>query len=628
MYICRMKTKKYILLIIIALSSCLGIAQVNFTLQGPTTVAQGANFTITFSLQADGGGSNFAPPAFNNFSVLSGPNTSTQTSIQMSGNGVIKNTVSSYSYILRANSTGDFTIGAASITVDGKTYKSNTLPLKVTAGQPQQGGQNTTTQGGQPNTSQQQEGQTVSTDSKDIYIKTFISQRNPYQGEQVVVTYKFYTRVGVTSMQPRTGSTYAGFWMQDLNDPNQKLQQRDEVVNGVRYITAEIKKVALFPVKSGELTIEPLILDVIAQYTKARQGTTGDPFFDQFFNGMFQTVDNVKLVIKSEASKINVKPYPETGKPTSFKGATGSYTFQPEVSTTNIKTNEALTLKFTIAGNGNIELVELPEIKFPVDFEVYDPKITHNVKKNASGVSGWKSFEYLIIPRAAGNFTIPAVPFSYFDPAQGKYITHTSPAYTIHVEKGDGSAHDVSYTSIHQEDIKYIGSDVRYMKMPPYTFQKIDYSFYKTWIFWGSIIVFFMLFFVTTIAMAKARKQRRNETLMRNRKATKVARKRLKKGYGFMKNNQPNEFFEENTNALWGYLSDKFSIPRATLSRETASERLSEKGVNEETIKEIVSIIDDCEFARYAPASNKHDNMESIYHNSINIISKIEQNLR
>jgi len=620
----------------VVLLPILGMAQVNFSLQGPATVAQGANFTIAFTLQADGGGSSFAPPAFNNFSVLSGPNSSTQTSIQMSGSGVVKTTVSSYSYTLRANSTGDFTIGAASIAVGGKTYKSNTLTIKVVAGQQQQqGGQNTAaqggqtaTQGGQQGTAQQQQGQTVSTDSKDIFIRTFVSQRNPYQGEQVIVTYKFYTRVGVSSIQPRTGSTYPGFWMQDLNDPNQKFQQQSETVNGVRYTTAEIRKVALFPVRSGELTIEPLILDVVAQYTKSRQGATGDPFFDQFFNSMFQTVDNVKLVIHSEAAKINVKPYPEAGKPTAFKGATGNYTFQPEVSTTKIKTNEAMTLKFTIAGSGNIELVELPDIKFPVDFEVYDPKISHNVKRNASGVSGWKSFEYLIIPRAAGNFTIPAVPFSFFDPAQGKYVTLTSPAYTINVEKGDGSAHDISYTNVFQEDIKYIGSDIRYVKMPPYTLQKAGYSFYKSWIFPTGAITFFIIFLVTTIAMMKDRKQRRNEMLMRNRKATKVARKRLKKGYVFMKNNQPDPFFEENTNALWGYLSDKFSIPRATLSRETASERLSEKGVSEEYIKEILGIIDAGEFARYAPAQDKHDNMETIYRDSISIISKIEQDLR
>ena len=624
-----MKIRTHILLIIIMLFPIFGMAQVNFSLQGPATVAQGANFTIAFTLQADGSGSSFAPPAFNNFSVLAGPNTSTQTSIQMSGSGVVKTTVTSYSYTLRANSTGDFTIGAASIAVGGKTYKSNTLTIKVVAGQPQQGGQNTTTQGGQQGTAQQQQvGQTVSTDSKDIFIKTSVSQRNPYQGEQVIVTYKFYTRVGVADIRPRTGSTYPGFWMQDLKDPNQKNPQQTEMVNGVRYTTVEIKKVALFPVRAGELTVEPLILDVVAQYTKSRQGATGDPFFDQFFNSMFQTVDNVKLVIQSEPFKLNVKPYPEAGKPASFKSATGNYTFQPEVSATKIKTNEALTLKFTIAGSGNIELVELPDIKFPVDFEVYDPKISHNVKRNASGVSGWKSFEYLIIPRAAGNFTIPAVPFSYFDPAQGKYVTLTSPAYTIGVTKGDGSAHDISYTTIHQEDIKYIGSDVRYMKMPPYTLQKAGYSLYKNWTFPVSAITLFMLFLVTTIAMMKARKQRRNELLMRNRKATKVARKRLKKGYVFMKNDQPNPFFEENTNALWGYLSDKFSIPRATLSRETASEHLSEKGVSEEYIKEILGIIDACEFARYAPAQDKHDNMETIYRDSIGIISKIEQDLR
>lgn len=620
-----MKIKSFFITFAMALIPFLGISQVDFTLQGPSVVQQGTSFQIQYVLQSEGDYKNFTPPNFQGFMILSGPNTSQQTSIQMVGTKVTKSIVSSYSYTLRANDAGDFTIGAASISVGGKVYKSNTLPVKVTMGSaPAQSG---TQQSGSQQSGQQGTSHTVNPDSKDIFVRAYPTKRNPYQGEQIIVTYKLFTKVGISSIRPRTGSTYPGFWMQDLLDPNQKTVQREEVIDGARYITAEIKKVALFPVRAGEITIDPLILDVTAQYTKARQGRTGDPFFDQFFNGMFQSVDNVELVVQSEAVKLNVKPYPTAGKPVSFNGATGNYTFSPEISATEAKTNEAITLKFTIAGNGNIEMTDLPKIDFPVDFEVYDPKINQNVKKAASGVSGWKSFEYLIIPRAAGTFTIPAVPFSFFDPAKGTYTTLTSPAYTIRVEKGEGSAHDISYTAIHQQDIRYIGSDIRHLKLPPYSFTKIGSVVFGSCYFWAIAILLVAGFFVVIIATAKMRKQRRNVALMRNRKATKVARNRLKKGYVYLKNNQPDQFFEENTNALWGYLSDKFTIPRSELSKETVSERLSEKGISEDYIKEIVDIIDAGEFARYAPGNKQHD-MEKIYRDSINIISKIEQNLR
>lgn len=599
----------------------LGIAQVDFTLQGPSAVTQGASFSVSFALQAESSGKNFTAPDFKGFTVLSGPNPSTQTSIQMINGSITKSIVSSYNYTLRGNDVGSFTIGAAAITVDGKVYKTNTLPIKVTAGSSSQGS------GQQGGSQQGTTTHTVNPDSKDIFVRAYPSKRNPYQGEQVIVTYKLFTKVGISSIRPKTGSTYPGFWMQDLVDPNQRTVQREEVIDGVRHITAEIKKVALFPVRAGEVTVAPLILDVTAQYTKARQGGTGDPFFDQFFNGMFQSVDNVELTVQSETIKLNVKPYPENHKPATFKGATGNYTFTPELSSTNAKTNEAITLKFTVAGNGNIEMVELPEIKFPVDFEVYDPKINQNVKKNASGISGWKSFEYLIIPRAAGTFTIPAVPFSYFDPVQGIYKTSTSPEYTINVEKGDGASADISYTAVHQQDIRYIGSDVRHLKLPPYSFHVIGKTFFGSWLFWTLPVLLIIGFFILIIATAKMRKQRRNVALMRNKKATKVARNRLKKGYTYLKNNQPDAFFEENTNALWGYLSDKFTIPRAELSRDTVYERLSVKGISDEYIKEIVDIIDAGEFARYAPGNKQHD-MENIYRSSIDIISKIEQNLR
>lgn len=612
-----MNIRRYILLIICFLISFPLFTQVEFKASAPSVVTVGNQFSVTFSLNADG--SNFAGPSFQGFQILGGPNPSSSTSVQFINGKMSKSVNMTYTYYLQAPSKGDFEIQPATVTVNGKTYKSNSLSIKVEQGsQAQSSGQSSQSGTGGNSSGQVQSG------GKDIFIKTYVSNRNPYQGQQTVVTYKLFTKVGISSLQPKGTSTYQGFWMQDLQDPSRQLQQREEVVDGVRYITAELKKIALFPVRSGEITIEPLEYDVIAQYRVQRQ-SSGDPFFDSFFN--MGSVQNREVNIKSDAIKMNVKPLPEAKKPETFNGVVGEYTFKSDIDKKQLKTNDAITLKYTVSGSGNVELVELPTINFPPDFEVYPPKISHNVKSSNNAVSGWKTFEYLIIPRSAGNFTIPEMKFSFFNPATQSYVTLTAPPYDIEVEKGNESDQNISYSAVRQEDVKYIGNDVRHIKIPPFKLQKQGHHLFGTLPFYAVLVGGLLIFILILLFTSKTRKKHGNIALMRNKKATKIARSRLKKGLTYLKANQPDAFFEENSQALWGYLSDKFTIQRSELSKETVEEVLKEKSVNEEYIQEIVGILDDCEFARYAPGDKQHD-MEKIYNDSLNIISKIEQNLR
>jgi len=294
---------------------------------------------------------------------------------------------------------------------------------------------------------------------------------------------------------------------------------------------------------------------------------------------------------------------------------------------TNVKTNEAINLKYTVWGQGNIKLIEVLNITFPPDFEVYDPKITSNINKSTEGVSGVKTFEYLLIPRNPGNFKIKPIKFCYFDPSQGKYVTTQTAEYVINVERGEGSSDGTVYNGTTKEDIQYINQDIRYIKIPPFLLKKNNtYLFYsaKYFIILGVIL---LLFIISLIVWNYTKKRRSDVVMVRTRQATKVARKRLKTALNFMKSQNEKAFFNEVSHALWGYLSDKFHIPRSDLSMDSVKDALLSKEVNEDIIDEFLSVLNNCEFARFAPG-DKAQNMSNIYKQALDVISKTESELK
>jgi hypothetical protein len=411
---------------------------------------------------------------------------------------------------------------------------------------------------------------------------------------------------------------------------NDKLQQTTQVINGEQYVVADIRKIALFSLKSGRLVIDPLELECVAQVRKQTRTRTGDPFFDDFFNDSFfnNNIANVEKNLKSNPLVINVQPLPETGKPVDFSGAVGNFTFHSEIDKTRLKTNETVTLKCSISGQGNIQLIDKLNINFPPDFETYDPKVTSDVQTTAAGVSGTQTFEYLLIPRKPGKFTIKPVTFTYFDVSKKRYISVSSPAYNLDIEKGSGDASTmVTYSGANKEDIQYIGSDIRHIKDKHFALSPLGYRFFASTGFLLLLIIPLLLFIIFLILWRRMAARRSDIQLMKNLKATKIARKRLAKAEQFQKTGNQESFYVEISQALWGYLSDKFSIPLSDLSIDSVQDALERKNVNEQIINQFIDTLHNTDFARFAPGE-KTVNMERTYNQALEIISKIERELR
>jgi hypothetical protein len=375
--------------------------------------------------------------------------------------------------------------------------------------------------------------------------------------------------------------------------------------------------------------INPYELDCIAQYKRQSRSKTGDPFFDDFFNNSFfnESYANVEKSLKSNSVVVNVKPLPTAERPVDFSGAVGTFTFSTEVDKTHVKTNDAINLKCTVSGKGNIQLIDKLNISFPPDFETYDPKITSNVSTSGVGSSGSQTFEYLILPRKAGKFTIKPISFSYFDLVKRRYVTLNSPQYTIDVDKGSGDNSTVTYSGAGKEDIKYIGSDIRHIKNSPLILQKTGTFFFGS-VFFYLMLLLPVLLFAGFIVFWKKQEERHSDTLlMKNRKATRIAIKRLKKASIFLKDKQQEAFYIEISQALWGYLSDKFGIPLAELSVDSVHQALVKKNVNEEIIRQFIETLNNTEYARFAPGE-KAMIMEKTYQEALEIITRIERELR
>jgi len=598
--------------------------EIEFTASVKPVVSVGETFVLTYSVNAQG--VNFSGPKILGLNVLSGPNTSTSSSIR-SINGRTSMTITyTNSYLLQASRVGNFEIPAATVTVDGKSYRSNKVTIQVQTGATnsqspgqanQPGKQQTPAQGG------------VQTNANDVFLKAYVSRTKPYQGEGIIVTYKLFTRVPIAQISINKLSSFQGFWSQNLLRDNERFPQYNQTINGEQYVVAEIRKIALYPLKSGKLTIEPLEVECVAQIRRQTRQRTGDPFFDDFFNNSFfsSSYATVEKALKSNPLVINVKTLPLENKPASFGGAVGSFTFRSDIDKTTLQTNEPVTLKFVVSGKGNIQLIEKLNVTFPPDFEVYDPKIVSDYKTTASGVSGIQSFEYLIIPRKPGEFKIKPVTFTFFDLAKQSYVTSKSPEYALNVEKGSGESAVMTYTGVNKEEIQYIGSDIRHIENQNFTIRKAGTGFFGSWIYFLSLFIPLVLFIALLIFFKKEAARRRDTLLMKNRKATRVARKRLKKAEAFMKSGKQNDFFEEISQALWGYLSDKFGIPLAGLSMDSVKEALRKKEVSDEIIEQFMSTLNDTEFARFAPG-DKTLKMEEIYGKAMEIILKIERELK
>ena len=589
-------------------------------------VMVGERFQMVFEANAEG--KNFQAPSFEGFTVVGGPFTSSSSSFSMV-NGSMSHTVRcTYTFALQAYQEGTFHVGSATLTVKGKKVSSEPFDIKVipddgSHAAPSGGGSSSGQGQSQQNTSDPQ------VSGKDLFIRVIPSKKSAYVGEQVVLTYKLYTKVPVSSLSVERMPSYAGFWTKDITDNNGgSLRQTSEYINGIEYTAAEIQKIVVVPQRSGTLPIDPMIIECIAQIrTESNRQRSMDPF-EAFFNDPFfnRNIANVRKELTSQTLNLEVKSLPENGKPASFAGAVGNFNFKSEIDKTELSTNEAFTLTLTVSGTGNVELLQMPTPVFPPDFEVYDPKITMNVNNNANGLSGTKKAEYLVIPRRAGSFTVPAVEFSYFDPSKGTYQTLSSQPYEIKVEKGKGGDEGSSggiYAS-NQEGIKYLGSDIRHIMTGNAHLKPMHTVFFGSAAYFVVLLVLLVLFVILLFVLKKREQLSKDTAANRNRKADKVARGRLKSAAQFLKAKDQDKFYVEMSQALWGYIADKLGIERSKLSMDTVNETMKAKNVPDELTQQFIDTLNSCEFARFAPGSAEAK-MDDLYQRGIDVISKAEK---
>ena len=586
-------------------------------------VMVGERFQVVFEANAEG--KNFKAPSFEGFTVVGGPFTSTSSSFQMVNGSMSHSVKCTYTFALQAYKEGIFHVGSASLTVKGNKVNSAPFDIKVV---PDDGSHAAPSGGGTSSSGQsQQNTNDPKVSGKDLFLNVIPSKKSVYLGDQVVLTYKIYTKVPVSSVSYSKLPTYAGFWTKDISDNNGgSLRQSSEYINGIEYTTAEIQKTVVVPQRAGKLTLDPMVIECIAQIrTESNRQRSMDPF-EAFFNDPFfnRNVTNVKKELTSQTLNLEVKSLPENGKPASFAGAVGNYNFKSEIDKTELSTNEAFTLTLTVSGTGNVELLQMPTPVFPPDFEVYDPKVTTSVNTTANGLSGTKKAEYLVIPRRAGSFNIPAVEFSYFNPSNETYQTLQSETYEIQVEKGTGSEDGGGIYASNQEYIKYLGSDVRHIMTGGARLKPTSTVFFGSSAYYVALLALLVLFFVLLFVLKKREQLTQDTAANRNRKADKVARGRLKNAYQFLKAKDQEKFYVEMSQALWGYIADKMGIERSKLSMDTVSETMKNKNVPDELTQQFVDTLNSCEFARFAPGSAE-EKMDDLYQRGIDVISKAEK---
>ncbi|MES2276700.1 MAG: BatD family protein [Bacteroidota bacterium] len=604
-----MNKKLYILSVLLLWASVLFAQNTTFTAAvAKTEVAVGEQFEVAFTL--NGNGERFAAPGFGGFQILSGPNVSTSmTSI----NGSTTTSIS-YSYILAADREGDFVIGPGSLYVNGHIMVTRPIRMHVVKGQPQR-----QMRRGVPQQQQQAPIEQVSAAdvSKNLFIKAVVDKTNVYQGEQINVNYRLYTRVGILENQLDKLPDLNGFWSQDANDKKQmQVVWRTEVVNGTKYNVADIKQTILFPEHSGNLTIDPLGMTFVV-----RQQAPARDVMEQFF-GSFK---DVKVKLKSQPVTIHVKPLPYAGKPVDFGGAVGTFKLDANMDKTALKANEALNLNVRVTGAGNIMLFKTISTNFPLDFEKYDPKVTDTISKEGGRISGNRLYNYLLIPRHEGKYTVDPIKFSYFNPATERYVTLSSKPFHVDVAKGDKEVNVSALSPADKQDVKILDKDIRYIKNTNKNLNKLGNEFF------GSVGYYLLLLLgpVLFIGALFYRKwhQRHNSDMVkvRSRKASKIAARHLANAKKELTTKNAKGYYEALFKGIYGYLSYKLNIPYANLDKETIAETLRSKSVSETLITQLQDTLDFCDMARFAPVSGISE--QEVFDKAKNMINDIEDEI-
>ena len=552
----------------------------------------GEQILIQYSISEKG--DNFKSPNFKGLQVLSGPNPSTESSYSFV-NGKSESKISTtYSYYLKAVKEGTYNISPASITVNEKSIKSKTYQLRVVKG------------------SEKNKAQKKAL-ADNLFIKVEVSKRNIVVGEQILVSYKLFTRIDLHNTNISSLPALNGFWAKDLETSS---RFKREVIDGIPYNVATVKKSVLTAQKSGELIIDPMKLKCSIRLQTKRNNR--DPFAN-FFGGGYNIKEET---ISSKAITIKVADLPNPLP--NFKGAVGKMSIKSSVDNTSINANNAITYKLTITGTGNIELIEPLAIQFPEDFEVYDPKITDRIFEGGRKRS-IKTFEYLLIPRYKGNYSIPSASLVIYNTKKKQYETKKSSTHALTISASKNNEQGTVQAS--QQQLRPEQKDIHYI------FTKSNLQVIKEQVIQPTLfyILFFLPIFLLILLWIYNKIIGQTDSLSsdwKNKKANKIALKRLKTAQNCINNNDFDGLFEEIEKALWGYFADKFKVAIADLSKETVSTYFKSSAIENTIENKFIALLDECEFARFAPASNKNAQMDTVLDKAKNIIIEVETALK
>lgn len=590
-----------------------------FTAKAPEQVEEGEVFRVQFVVTTDNP-SAFKGPSFDSegFELLAGPYTSSYSSYQIINGKSSSNSSVTYTYTVSARKKGTYTIPEAQVTVDGKKITSNKLTVKVVEGSG--GNTGNYSRGGNAGNSGRDQVQTKdngSISSSDLFITATASKTKVHEQEAILLTYKVYTLVNLTSLQPKMPDL-KGFHVQEIDLPRNKVFS-PENYKGRMYNTVVWSQYVLFPQQTGKITIPSITFEgVVAQRVRNL-----DPL-DAFFNtGSAYT--EVEKKIQTPAIEITVEPLPV--KPANFSGAVGRFTLNSELSPKEVKSGEALTLKITVEGTGNMKLIKTPEVDVPKDFEVYDPKVTDNSHLTTSGMEGSKTFEFVYVPRNPGKYTIPSVPFIYYDLDSQSYKTLETPMYDLDIAKGKSTGNG-GVNTYSKDEINVLDTDIRYIKTGNVALrQSDDDTYFGSLLNWMFYIIPILIFGVLSFMFRKQAMENANIALMRTKRANKMARKRLRTASQMLSANNKTAFYEEVMRALYGYVSDKLSIPVSALNKDNIREKLADRLSDIGLIQQLMEALDECEFARFAPAESGNS-MAQFYEKVITIIEQVDNAIK
>lgn len=579
------------ILILLLFIANLTFAQEFTAIVSKKNVEVGEEFQIIFS--ANGSASEFKAPNLLGLRKISGPNKSSSSSMQIINGTINSSKTTSFSYYVSALSEGELTIPAATIKIEGKKIQSQ--PIKITVKK------------ADPN---KKSGFQI---GDNVKVEVEVSRRNIFQGEQVLVSYKLFSKINLADISITQFPNLNGFWNEEI-ETNSKAKVQN--IDGVNYRVWEINKSMLTPQKSGDLKIDPMKINITVQLKS--QNRSGDIF------GMFNNYKNVVEEIQSKQITIKVKDLPPN-PPASFNGAVGVFKLRSKTDKKIADANTAINYEIELSGSGNLHLIDNIPVNFPDDFEVFDPEKKDKSFTSKNGIKGKLLFNYLIIPRYQGEYEIPSQEFSFFNLRTKKYETLKTNAINIEVNKGNDQKNVIaSSKQLLDENSQYL-SPIKTKS----EFKLINKGeWYQQW--WYILLLALPVFLTVAAGIRQTyiRIIDKNPIDRKYRKSLKIAQKRLKNAEIFLKNDKKQRFYEEIEKSLLNYFSQKFNTEIADLSKEKISEIFIERKIDKDILSNYISILEDCEYCRYSPASIENNDLNIAYNKASGIIIEIEKQLK